>query len=898
MKINYVGNQGDFTMENPEMLSYLYFPIANEVGVMSSVAPDLAGDSKMSQNTFLMPPVSCDNLHNDKSSRNIWCKINQKTLWSLTGRSSKQQAELFTDEKDATYLEAGFMHHRITRTSEKTGVKASLSSVAPIGKEKVELLKVELTNISDAEMTMQVVSAIPIYARSADNIRDHRHVTALLHRITTDDTGIVVKPTMTFDERGHKRNEINYGVFGGNGTEKPVGYYPIVEDFIGEGGNLENPRALYNNPLTPYKKGEGIDGYEALGGIVFAEKTVAPGETIAYVIAMGYGDSREELCTSANKYLSVEAFDKAWETTVSYWKDKVNVSYQTGNKDFDQWMKWVSFQPMLRRIYGCSFLPHHDYGKGGRGWRDLWQDCLALLIMNPDGVRQMLIDNFGGVRMDGTNATIIGSKQGEFIADRNGIARVWMDHGVWPYLTTELYINQTGDLDILLEENTYFKDLLICRGEDRDTDWDISQGEKQKDKNGNVYSGTLLEHLLIQNLASFYDVGEHNEIKLRGADWNDALDMAAKNGESVAFTTMYADNMDHIAKLLAAFKASGRETVEIAKEMELLLASGTELYEDVAKKRELLMQYCDTCRHTLSGEKTAVAIDTLIDNLRGKAEWMREHIRNTEWVQTAAGDGFFNGYYDNSCNVVEGEINGDVRMMLTSQVFTIMSKTATDEQVAEIVKSADKYLYDKSVGGYRLNTDFHEVKMDLGRMFGFAYGHKENGAVFCHMATMFGNALYTRGFAKEAYKVFNTLFEHCNDVEKSRIYPGVPEYIDAKGRGVYHYLTGAASWLLVTVITQMFGVRGEMGDLAFRPQLLPEQFDENGEAGLSMIFADRNVKIVMKNPAKKAPADYKVGAITIDGEAYTFDPANPVIKRSHIEALSKDQAHNIEVVLS
>ncbi len=898
MKINYVGNQGDFTMENPEMLSYLYFPIANEAGVMSSVAPDLAGDSKMSQNTFLMPPVSCDNLHNDKSSRNIWCKINKKTLWSLTGRSAKQQAELFTDEKDATYLEAGFMHHKITRTSERTGLRACLSSVAPIGKDKVELLKVELTNISDTEMTMQVVSAIPIYARSADNIRDHRHVTALLHRIKTDDAGIIVKPTMTFDERGHKRNEINYGVFGGNGAEKPIGYYPIVEDFIGEGGNLENPRALYKSPLAPYKKGEGIDGYEALGGIVFEEKTVAPGETIAYVIAMGYGDSEEELCASANKFLSVEAFDKAWETTVSYWKEKVNVSYQTGNKDFDQWMKWVSFQPMLRRIYGCSFLPHHDYGKGGRGWRDLWQDCLALLIMNPDGVRRMLIDNFGGMRMDGTNATIIGSKQGEFIADRNGIARVWMDHGVWPYLTTELYINQTGDLDILLEKNTYFKDLLICRGEDRDTEWEVSQGEKQKDKAGNVYSGTLLEHLLIQNLASFYDVGEHNEIKLRGADWNDALDMAAKNGESVAFTTMYADNMDHIAKLLEAFRASGRETVEIAKEMELLLSSGKELYEDVAKKRELLMRYCDTCRHTLSGEKTEIAIDTLIENLREKADWMRDHIRNTEWVQTAAGDGFFNGYYDNSCNAVEGEINGDVRMMLTSQVFTIMSKTATDEQVAEIVKSADKYLYDKSVGGYRLNTDFHEVKMDLGRMFGFAYGHKENGAVFCHMATMFGNALYTRGFAKEAYKVFNTLFEHCNDVEKSRIYPGVPEYIDAKGRGVYHYLTGAASWLLVTVITQMFGVRGELGDLAFCPQLLPEQFDENGEAGLSMIFADRNVKIVMKNPAGKAPSDYKLSAIAIDGESYSFDLSKPVIKRSDIEALSKGNEHEIVVQLS
>lgn len=104
-------------------------------------------------------------------------------------------------------------------------------------------------------------------------------------------------------------------------------------------------------------------------------------------------------------------------------------------------------------------LPYHDYGKGGRGWRDLWQDCLALLIMEPSVVRQMIVDNYGGVRMDGTNATIIGSRQGEFIADRNNITRVWMDHAFWPFVTTKLYLDQTGDLDILLEKVTYFKDL-------------------------------------------------------------------------------------------------------------------------------------------------------------------------------------------------------------------------------------------------------------------------------------------------------------------------------------------------------------------------------------------------------------------------------------------------------
>ena len=123
----------------------------------------------------------------------------------------------------------------------------------------------------------------------------------------------------------------------------------------------------------------------------------------------------------------------------------MNVSFETGDEDRDNYLKWICFQPILRRIYGCSFLPYHDYGKGGRGWRDLWQDCLALLIMDPSVVRQMIVDNYGGVRIDGTNATIIGNRQGEFIADRNNIARVWMDHAFWPFVTTQpLYGSDRG----------------------------------------------------------------------------------------------------------------------------------------------------------------------------------------------------------------------------------------------------------------------------------------------------------------------------------------------------------------------------------------------------------------------------------------------------------------------
>ena len=65
------------------------------------------------------------------------------------------------------------------------------------------------------------------------------------------------------------------------------------------------------------------------------------------------------------------------------------------------------------------------------------------------------------------------------------------------------------------------------------------------------------------------------------------------------------------------------------------------------------------------------------------------------------------------------------------------------------------------MGGYRLNTDFKEEKFDLGRMFGFAYGEKENGAVFSHMTVMYANALYQRGFVKEGYRALYTLLEQA-----------------------------------------------------------------------------------------------------------------------------------------
>lgn len=862
--IQFLDGGGAFLLNAPEGVGGLYFPLASEKGLKSAIAPNLGGDCKLDQEGFLLEPASVEDLHSRRGTRNFWC-VTDKGCWSATGVSARQEADRFTPEQDKSTLTAAFMRHSLCRQSSSFGLRAQITSFVPYD-ENVEVMAVRLTNTSAAPQRVTAIAAIPIYGRSADNLRDHRNVTSMLHRIRTTQYGVLVKPTMSFDEKGHRENRRIYYVLGcaGDGAT-PTAFYPTVEGFIGEGGTFLKPRAVYENaPGVP--AGTHVDGREAMGALRFPTVTLKPGETAQYTVLLGVSEDEADIERLRAALATPEQVQAALERTEAYWQQKVNVRYHTGDERFDRLMRWVSFQPLLRRIYGCSFLPHHDYGRGGRGWRDLWQDCLSLLLMDPSGVGEMVKANFGGVRVDGTNATIIGDGLGSFIADRNGIARVWMDHALWPLMTTKLYIDQTGDYDILNAQAPYFKDPQALRGTDRDRDWTQEYGNRQRTRSGMVYLGSVLEHLLIQHLTAFYEVGEHNILRLRGADWNDALDMAPDRGESVAFTCAYGGNLRELAALLRELAARGQESTPLLEEVQELLGADPREYGDVERKKDRLDCYVRRCGHSVSGDTVDIPLDRLAEDLEGKADWLMAHIRAQEWIGHGQG-GWFNSYYDNSGRPLEGVTEQGARMMLTGQVFAVMSGTATDEQVGAITRSADKYLYRKELGGYRLNTDFHELKFDMGRMFGFAYGEKENGAVFSHMAVMYANALYRRGFVREGYKALKSLADAALNFEKSRIYPGVPEYFNADGRGMYHYLTGAASWYMMTVITEMFGVHGEGGDLVIDPKLMREQFGPDRTAAIDLPFAGKEFHVAVSNSSGK-----EYGQYCID-KAYLFSPA-------------------------
>lgn len=509
----------------------------------------------------------------------------------------------------------------------------------------------------------------------------------------------------------------------------------------------------------------------------------------------------------------------------------------------------------------------------------------------------MLLGNFSGVRIDGSNATIIGEHIGEFKADRNSIPRMWMDHGMWPYLTTRLYIDQTGDLEILNQQIGYFKDCHVLRCQGQDLQWE--EGEyRQKDTKGRDYTGTVLEHLLLQHLTAFWEVGEHNHIRLRNADWNDALDMAPNRGESVAFSAAYAGNLLGLADLIEELRNRGHEEFRFLQEMEILLTKDGELYDNVTAKQQLLQQYLEKCTHEVSGNIICVDAGELAENLRRKGQWMQEHIRKTEWIADGEEKGWFNGYYDDHGRALEGIRDSGADMMLTSQVFTIMNAVATKDQTEKIIRSAGEHLYDASCGGYRLNTDFGEIRTDMGRMFGFAYGEKENGAVFSHMAVMYANALYTRGFAREGYEALQALYRQSMDLEKGGIYPGIPEYFGHGGRGLYHYLTGAASWYMLTVVTRVFGVRGSYGDLLVDSMLVKEQFSEEGLATIQLKFQGKNIEIRYVNADGLDYGEYHVQSVQTEEGIETIREGDTLrIPAEQIAKMSECGVHRIVITL-
>ncbi|MBU1141909.1 MAG: cellobiose phosphorylase [Firmicutes bacterium] len=798
-----------------------YFPLFNLIGMKSSISPYFGGDLKLDYHHYALEPTTEVDLYSNIFSRNVIFDIEGK-YYFLNGQTSIQQ-------HDRLIYETDLLFQKVTRSNKLFSIETT--SYVPL-EDNVEVHQIILKNLSSHILPLQVSTAIPIYGRSADNLRDHRHVTSLLNKIEVIKSGIIVQPTLSFDERGHVENDTIYSVFADSTDMKINGYIPTFDKFI-DGGSLHFPKGLKNI----LDVGSHDEGFEAMGAIQFEKVFLQPDASITFYISIGIHQDKKQAIEENIKYLNQDVFERELKASSEFFKNYVNsLKFNISNEQTSNQLNWVVLQPMLRRYFGNSYLPHHDYGHGGRGWRDLWQDLLALIMMNDDSVYELLYNNFQGVRIDGSNATIIGDQPGEFKADRNMITRVWSDHGAWPLLTTKMYIDETGDLEFLLKKQFYFMDQFTHY---------TKKTQKKPSKNilidefNEPYYGTILEHLLLQNLVGHHNTGKHGFVRLEDADWNDGLDMAQKQGETIAFTHMYADNLRILAQLI---KKLPTNNIVLFEEMLILLESEVNIqsfFDQVAK---------------FKGQKIWIDKFVLAKTLEKLAQLRIKHLQNHAYL---------NNQYQSYFNDEGNNPDDDDTIALTGQAMALLSKTPSKKQARQLAYTTKKMLFDKKIGGYHLNSNYRKLLTNMGRAYGFAYGQKENGAIFSHMVIMYAYGLYQYDLVTLGHEAAFTLLEQAQN-HKSKVLLGIPEYFNNEGIGKYPYLTGSASWMLKLLRSEIFGISLDLGILTLKPKLRKNDFF-NKKAEITTFLFKKLRTVTYHNLKNLDYGSYVISKVTVNG---------------------------------
>ena len=162
--IEFQDKNGSFIIHDPENYSGLYLPMAGEKGLKSSITPNLGGDSKTDQNHFLLEPVSIENLHNNRNTRNFWCQVYKNTeagdtalsgadpkasgllvcLWKIPQNRNFRNLQISRTKAHWKLVLCG---RRFLESHEKYGLQAEVTSFVTISGD-MEVEYVEITNIS------------------------------------------------------------------------------------------------------------------------------------------------------------------------------------------------------------------------------------------------------------------------------------------------------------------------------------------------------------------------------------------------------------------------------------------------------------------------------------------------------------------------------------------------------------------------------------------------------------------------------------------------------------------------------------------------------------------------------------------------------------------------------
>lgn len=303
-------------------------------------------------------------------------------------------------------------------------------------------------------------------------------------------------------------------------------------EFIGRGGTLERPAAMYRERLS------GTTGScsDSCGAVQIEVPVEAGGEQTIYVM-LGCEESRESATQLAKQYRNPGLCQEAFKRVTRQWEQiSEQITVSTPCPEMDVLLNgWLLYQSLGCRMWARTAF----YQAGGAyGFRDQLQDSLALLHTRPDLTYAQILLHAAHQYEEGDVQHWWHEETGR------GIRTQFSDDYLWLPYSVARYIEHTGDDRILDEQVPYlYSEPLSAEEHERYETTVLSE-----------QSGTVYEHCLRAMDRSLLKLGEHGLPLIGIGDWNDGMSRigADGRGESVWMAWFLCDVLGRFTEYVRA----------------------------------------------------------------------------------------------------------------------------------------------------------------------------------------------------------------------------------------------------------------------------------------------------------------------------------------------------------
>jgi len=258
-----------------------------------------------------------------------------------------------------------------------------------------------------------------------------------------------------------------------------------------------------------------------------------PGATDEVYFVLGQGNDKQHALELVKKYHDPAYVGAAYERTHIFWDKFLNtIQVKTPDLASDLILnRWMIYQTLSCRIWGRTGFYQSS---GAFGFRDQLQDVLALMSIDPAITRSQIL-----------NAAKHQFEEGDVMhwwhpPSGRGVRTRFSDDLMWLPYVTALYIENTGDLQILEENIPFCRAPLLSDGED----------ERYGEYPQTEQSFSLLDHCqrAIERGSTF---GAHGLPLMGTGDWNDGMNRVGEkgHGESVWLAWFISDVLNRFGAL-------------------------------------------------------------------------------------------------------------------------------------------------------------------------------------------------------------------------------------------------------------------------------------------------------------------------------------------------------------